>query len=515
MISNFAWCAILVGSLAVLSVGVHRFARAVFPLILCHNLIWAGALTLVGTDLITFKWASTFAWLTLAVGLVAFNVGAVAVSLILDRRRPRQQKPSRWFAQKPPYLMTRPLFYAALGIYVAAFLTYLLTIQIRFGIATLILDPVTIRKADGVSYLESVPLPARLLLYLGPLIFAMLAYKTSIDRPFNLAARLVGLVLIGLSMIALLQRSNLFVSILIVCALYISRTGQVRTAAPPTRSGFLGRISGRWNRFPYAARLAIGIAGLAVVALIAFQGVGGALRKTGQQALGTGAVSEPLAASGLTAPFQYYTAGTMAFLQLVDSNNHEWPPARIIGTQLNGNYNPQTFGASTFGLILREIPGAQHVDPINAFIDTGVQTNVYTWLEPYYRDFRMPGVLVGSAAFGMLLGWLFYRRNRSQTMYWIQAMCFSTVFLAPFATRLNSALIVSLIIYVAVFSLLTRWLAGRHGPDAGGLSISDDDPEVVAGMETYKRLNEATNVPEIPGHPFTLPVGERRVTGGE
>lgn len=46
-------------------------------------------------------------------------------------------------------------------------------------------------------------------------------------------------------------------------------------------------------------------------------------------------------------------------------------------------------------------------------------------------------------------------------------------------------------------------------------AADDDDPEVIAGMETYERLNETTGTLELRGRPFTMPVGQRRVAGEE
>ncbi|NEN04672.1 oligosaccharide repeat unit polymerase [Diaminobutyricibacter tongyongensis] len=452
MFPNLIWCAALVALLVALTFGVRAIGRPVLTVAVVHNAIWAGALALIGTNLIDYKTSSTLAWATLATGLVAFNAGAAIISMLLARGRPIRAR--GWLRTRPTYLTTRPLFFVALGLYAAAFLTYLVSLQLRFGLATILEHPSIIRRAGqhgGVSYLESMPLPARLLLYLGPVLFAILAYGPALDRPFKLPTRIVGLVVVAGTMAALLQRSNLFIAILLVCALYISRPYTERQVAPEnTRRGHLAAL---WARAPRPVRLVASVALLGIVALAAFQGVGGALGKSGQQAIWSGAVSQPLERTGLTAPFQYYTAGTVAFLQMVDAT--EVQPRKDYDPE------PQTWGASTFGLVLKAVPGVPHVDPISPFIDTGVMTNVYTWLAPYYQDLRLGGVLIGSLLYAMLAGWLFIRRNESQTMFWIQAALLATVFLAPFATRLNSALVVTMIVYVAALSLATRWLASR------------------------------------------------------
>lgn len=448
---NPVWCLLLLVLLAGMTVAVrYRFSR-VLLIVVCHNVIWAGALLLIGTNLIAYKEASVWAWLTLALGLAGFNVGAMAVCWLTERRRMHTEPASD--SPASTHLMNRWTLLVVAVVYAGAFGSYLLTIQLRFGILTLIADPKMIRGAHGESYLESVPFIARILLYLGPLLFVVLGYKAAVDKPLKLWVRAVGMVLLALSMLALLQRTNLFMAVLWLCAVLITqplaaseRSISVRAPAGGLRARWLG-LSGPWRIGP--ALVAFGLVGL-----IAFQVVGGALDKTGQEALRSGVVSAPLAKSGLVSPFQYYTSGTMGFLQLVDSNNHAWPPERIQGSILVGDYNPQTWGASTFGAVLKAIPGTPSVDPISPFIDTGVLTNVYTWLEPFYRDFRAYGVLVGSLLLGGVIALLFLRRRRSAMMFWLQSVFLSTVFLAPFITKINNTLFLSELVYLAVLAMV-------------------------------------------------------------
>lgn len=462
MITNLAGCLILLAALAALSVLVYRFARRVFLLVLCHNVVWAGALALIATNLIAYRTATAIAWVTLGTGLVAFNLGAWAISVVLGRRgeRPPSARRAAWIGTSPTFATTRPIFYAALGLYAVGFLVYLASIHARFGITTLLFHPAAIRGAHGESYLESVPLPARLLLYLGPLLFVFLVYRPAVDRPFPVLVRAVGAIALAASMLALLQRTNIFIAILLWVAALVSQRWTAHSEEVPAD----GRrtIRQRWNVLPVGWRVTGGIVALGVVGLVVFQGVGGALNKTGQESLRSGAVAGALATSGLTAPFQYYTAGTMAFLQLAGSDNHESPPERVRGTFVMGDWNPQTWGASTFSSVLKVLPGVSHVDPISPFIDTGVPTNVFTWLEPFYRDFRLPGVLIATALMGAGFGWLFIRRFSSQTVFWIGCVCITTVFLAPFVTRINSTLVISLIIYAAAITLASRWTTHRR-----------------------------------------------------
>jgi oligosaccharide repeat unit polymerase len=147
-----------------------------------------------------------------------------------------------------------------------------------------------------------------------------------------------------------------------------------------------------------------------------------------------------------------------------------------------GNYNPQTWGASTFAPILKAIPGARPWDAIDPFINTAVLTNVYTWLEPYYRDFRLPGVIIATLALGFLIAWLYQRRRRSPRVLWIQSAFLSTVFLAPFATKINDTLF--LFELIVVLLLTVRWPKG--GVNAwinGRLRRRDADPATPARSE--------------------------------
>lgn len=476
MMSNPLWCLLLIAALAVLSVAVFRFARGVFLLVLCHNLVWGGALALIATNQIRYRPAATDAWLTLLAGIVAFNLGAGAIALVLARRRERAPRGTSagWLPTATTFAVTRPIFYAALAAYALGFGAYLVNIQLRFGIVTLLRHPAVIRGASGESYLESVPLPARLLLYLAPLLFVFVVFRPAIDRPFPVPVRVVLAVVLGGTMLALLQRTNILVAMLLWVAALLSQRWSPATRT--TQAGDKRGLRERLASIPAVWRVVGGIAALGIVSLAVFQGLGGALDKTGQESLRSGAVAPALAHSGLTAPFQYYTAGTMAFLQLAGSHNYEAPPQRVRGVYVVGDWNPQTWGGSTFSSILKLIPGAPHVDTISPFINTGVPTNVFTWLEPFYRDFRLTGVIVATLLMGAGFGWLFLRRFRSQTVFWISCVCMTTVFLAPFVARINSTLVISLVLYAAVLTLLTRWVRRRADQRTGSAASRQSGP---------------------------------------
>jgi hypothetical protein len=471
VLPNIVWAAIVVAALAALTLASWRLNRAAFLIVVCHNAVWAGALVLIGTNLITYKESSWVAWLTLVAGLVAFNVGAWIARRPLGRLIHSQREVStRVEATSNGALVSRRTLLVLVVIYALAFGAYMINIAVRFGLFTLITDPGAIRGFKGISYLASVPFPIRVFLYVGPLLFVIFGYKAAMEKPLPLWLRAVAMIVLAVTMIALLQRTNLFMGVLWLLAILISQPRNNLAPAMPGPNNDVDGASRRRQIVRRRGRIVLGVVGCLVIAFVAFQGIGGALHKTGQQALSTGAVSAPLAGSGLTSPFTYYTAGSIAFLQLVDSDNYKWPPVRTSGEMTFGDYNPQTWGASTFAPVLKTVPGARPWDSTDPFVDTGVLTNVYTWLEPYYRDFRLPGVIVAMLLLGFFIAWLYQRRAKSPRVLWIQSAFLSTVFLATFATKINNTLFLSELVLVLLLTVgrpkgtVGTWIIARLKP---------------------------------------------------
>lgn len=442
--SNTAWTLILVAVLVAASAYSWFFHRQRFLVIACHNVVWIGALMLIGSELIHYKESATGSWLMLAAGLVVFNIG-VWLSTWIDRFRKRAM--GDFHGPVPAarvMIVTRRTLWLMFAVYAIGFASYLINIQVRFGLDKLIFDPAPIR-AEG-TYLESVPLPLRLLLYLAPLLFAIVGVKDAVDVPLPLALRVSLMVALAASMLTLLQRTNIFMAILLLVAVLLTR-GLVRKNERSEAGG------GRRQLVRLVAIIAI----FGVVALGAFQAIAVSLGKNGEQALSTGAVSPQLAQSGLTSPVVYYTAGTVALLQLMQSTNPDWPPEHVVGQpDVVGDYNPQTWGVVTFAPIVKLLP---FVEPwsSDAYMDTGVATNVYTWLSPFYRDFRLAGLIVGPLLLGWIAGTLFARRFLSTRVFWTQAVVFSVIFMAPFAAKYNDTLVLCELIFIVVLTL--RWPA--------------------------------------------------------
>ncbi len=443
MVPNALAALVLVPVLLGLAALVQRLEpKGALPVIV-HNLLWALTILLVGSDLIEYRQASVGAWGTLFVGLLFFNVGAV-VGAAFARQRSRSLPLFDIEDRAPAGLITVRGLLVLLGLYGVGFTVYLYVIHTRFGLLTLITNPTVIRAAPE-SYLASVPLWARLLLYIGPMLFALLLLRGGIIGELKLTTKVLLLAGLALSMVALLQRTNLFIgamwgvaALLMSPPRWLARTSvDLGGAAPATRG----------RRLPAVGALALVTVGL----LLAFQVIGGALGKSGNSSDGSGQVSPILQSTGTTAPFRYLTTGVPAFLLLTESTNDSWPPTDI-GRVVYGDYNPQTWGAATFEPIVSLVPGMRPWNPVNAFVDVGVLTNVFTWLEPFYRDFRVPGVAVGALLLGILITYLHATRHWSPRRFWIAALFLSTVFLSTFVTKINSTPYLFAIILVTLVS---------------------------------------------------------------
>lgn len=450
--SNTFWAVILVTLLVAMTIYAAIYHRRTFLISATHNIVWAGAIMLVGSDLIHYKTSSMMAWLTLTAGLVAFNVGTWAIQWFEHTRRTPRLESTPTPTPTGIALVSRTGLIVLFALYGIGFGIYVANVSSRFGFMTLLTNPTSIRGFVGESYLASVPLAARILLYLGPVIFGLLGIKGASTQPIRLPWRILMMALLAVTMLAMLQRTNIIMAILLLLAALLSQRSRSRTAGAPAAPG--SSDVGRFAKFR-ASRWGTPLVILAfvVTAGVSFQVVGGALGKTGQQALSTGAVTQQLADSKLTSPFVYYTGGTVAFLQLTDSKNHNWPPTHKDGVDTFGAFNPQTWGATTFAPVLKAIPGARPFPSIEPFIDVGISTNVFTWLDSFYRDFRLPGVIIAMLFSGLLIGGLYAKRFRSPRFFWLQAVLLSSVFLAPFVGKLNDTLFLTEIALVIALSL--------------------------------------------------------------
>lgn len=422
-------------------------------IVVLHNGIWAVALLLVATDLIRYDEASPSAWAVLTTALVTFNVGVVLGQLFRFKPRSALTDPSNFHQSKPSLaIMDRRTFAVLMALYIAAFPAYFFVQWRRVGDISLLLDLSALRNIDGVSNLEATPVAIRALFYLGPILFAVLAFREGMRNPLPVAVRIAGALLVLGTMLALLQRTNLFLSVLVWLSLLATKHFASRSAAEAPVGG--GTTMTKSRLLSPVKLVAIGV--VAVLLMFgAFQALAVALDKNGSQALRSGNVSPLLESSGLTSVFTYFTGGIPAFLQLVDSNDTSRPV--VSDRPAAGEFNPLLLGSSTFGPVLRVVPGLDQWNPIEPFIDMGIAINVYTWNGPIYRDFRVVGVGLAMLLTGALLSFLHAERYRSARIYWMQALLLSGVFLSTFLSVIQWGNIV-IFFYVAVFALtLRRW----------------------------------------------------------
>jgi hypothetical protein len=186
-----------------------------------------------------------------------------------------------------------------------------------------------------------------------------------------------------------------------------------------------------------------------LVALVVFQGIALMLGKTGTSNPHVRYAVDPVMRdSSLTGVLHYAGGGIPAFGLLVESRNEAWPPAKGFG-DLYGDYNPQTWGAATLGAPLDMVPGAPQWREIAPFVRLPAPTNVYTWLEPWYRDFRIPGAIAGSLVVGCLAGF-FTRRTLRPAQLLLGGLVVGVTGLAVFVNRLTSTMTLVLVLALGV-----------------------------------------------------------------
>lgn len=442
LMPNSVWAIFISAILAVFIVIGRVVNRDGSRVLFYHNIVWISALLLLATNLIAYDEGSPTAWLVLLCGLLSFNVASL---LAFAPSRSATLSFTNLQTQSTP-LVSRSFLFTATAIYFVAFSVYIYSLSTFYGLDTLLTNPGSLRamSLDGESYLSRTPFLARLGLNLGPVLLVVFAVPKSVSVPLAPALRAVMVVVLGLTMLAMLQRTNLFMAILWYVACFIS-SRRAKSSGPGVepRRRVLDPIELKRRR-RFATAMVVG----PLILFLSFQFVGGALGKKGQQALSSGRVNSGLAASGLTDIYGYTTSGVPAFLKLVDSQNTRSPAEPVPGQMIVGDYNPQTYGMATFSPLLERIPGIPHWNPIAPFIDIGVLTNVFTWFELPYRDFRLIGVGVYGFLGGFLTSRLFVMRFRSSRIFWIQSAFFSTVFLSIFVAKTSTAIFWTGIIFV-------------------------------------------------------------------
>ena len=444
MIASSNPLALTVGALLALVTlaGVAR-GRNLAPIL--HNASWSGALIIVGSGLIPYPPLSFHAWLLILGSIILFN--AVLATRGADKRA---KTPSQIHAppgERSSSFISLSIYRLIVAAYVFGLCVYLSSIASSFGLQALLSDAGSIRQDTSVRYLEAFPIYGKLPFYLGPLAFILTVFPDYVRRtnePSRFMRLAFSLALLA-SQAVVLQRTNIF-----VCLVWLAGVLLIRYEGPST---------GATDSLP--RRRLLRLASLGVAALIAFQGIAMAVGKTGtDNAQVNSNVSESLQNNPATSILLYWSSGIPALDVLIHSTNSEWPPENSGGAAPYGDWNPQTYGLATAGGASKLIPGVREWNSIAPFVRVPVPTNVYTWMEPWYRDYREAGVLVGTALIALIVRISADRAQRSPRAQCLAGLLIGLTALAPFINRYMT--VMSLVLYAAI------WVGGRWSGSGRG-----------------------------------------------
>jgi oligosaccharide repeat unit polymerase len=413
--------------LLIVTVMMLRSRRRALLICVPHNAAWIIALVIVSSGLMNYSPTSAYAWLLIILAIVAFNGG---LFLSAPDRKISDRTTSSTLISMRTYEGLLALF--ALGV-----LTYLKTISDHYGLLTLFTNPNSIRATTNPSYLEAFPLYGKVLFYLGPLCLVLTLFPKFVIglQRWPRWARLGTVAAIVLLQALSLQRTNIFMGLGWAVGLFLLEW----------RSGSASRSRADFRR------MTISLVAVGAVGLVAFQGIAVFTGKTGlENPAVTSAVSPAMRHSPFLGLLHYTSSGLPAFGHLVDSKDVSWPSG-----QYYGENNPQTWGLATFSAPLKLVPGIRHWNDISPFVRLPVPTNVFTSLEPWYRDFRWPGILLGPLAAGLALGFFSRKGATSPRALLTAGLLLGATCLTTFV---NFYLTVSsLVLYASIFLLGRDW----------------------------------------------------------
>lgn len=432
----------------------------VFPLTI-HNLIWFGAFLLIGMPLLYYDQISLSGWLYLSLGVASFNAGFILVMVIqsgLRKTKPRRQpgiivspgigsagyRPVQGqILHMPKLFRAQWPFWVLFALYWLCILVYLATIAANYGLDVFISNPERIRGDQSQSYMALVPIWARAFLYLEPLLFVSLLLPAYSGVKGPTAIRWLLALLVAGGTLLMLQRTILFTGLLWLIAAMLFDRGRIslayvrRTLGDSILVRQIAKSRARsWTFIALSAAMAFG----------GFQLVGASLGKDGSDLERMQLVNPTISALNLTSPVFYATSGVVAFGHLTESTNAAWPPENAETRVILGDFNPITLGTATLGRYLDVFTDLRTWPNLSPFASIPMATNVYTWNEHFYRDFRAVGIAIGMFFFAGLLAWLFNLSHHTATTYFVGSLLFSMVFLATFSPRfLNTVYVVQLV----------------------------------------------------------------------
>lgn len=435
----------IIALLVLLSALSFRLSKQTCLPIFIHNSLWVVALILISTDLIRYSQSSVQAWFVLGLALLLFNFAGIAAQLLITNKYKRINK-YRFIQIDQVAIIKWSLLRIFLMIYLFGFLVYLVSVAIRYGPFTLFIDPTSIRlPSDEGSYLDTVPLFARLILSTGPVLFMLVGSPFAIFNPPAKKWRFVILGLLALSMLLLLQRTNLFMALIWLLTSFLSyKFFQLQLSKEsPKNKAVSSNISKKKSPiFIFAFSI--------ITALLVFQGIALVLGKTGGN-FPENVVNPALEKSGLISLFTYSSGGTIAFLQLQDAPENSW-----VGSEVDGAFKNKTHGAALALPILKVFPIAKPWPQISPYINVPFEINVYTWFEPFYRDFREIGVWVGSIILGFGIVISFGLKSRHLWLYWLQTGFLLALFFSPFVYKFYDTIFISGAILLVTLALIQQ-----------------------------------------------------------
>ncbi|WP_322779114.1 O-antigen polymerase [Frankia sp. Cas4] len=385
-----------------------------------HNLVWIAALLIFAAGLIQYNHLSLHAWMLLVAGLAGANLpallppGPAVAGTNIHSTKPAT-KP--W----PGCTLILPALFAI------GFVCYLQAISGTYGIGRILSDPAFIRSRQGSDqFVDSFPLYARLLYFLGPFVFFCYANPKISGIRAPRTVRWIVIISVSAALLMSLGRTLPFV------ALAWHSTAALLTSRQ--------KVDNRTSR---KRRLAIPLISV-IAALAAFQYIGSQLGKLGSAdaRYQSYVTSTSLQGSPWTSLIVYATSGIPAFGSLVDD-----PTSHL------------EYGRQTASPLLKIVPITTAGKEVSQFVNVPFPTNVYTWFEPYYRDFGDVGVVVFSLLIGFALTHTADRASEGPIQLSAAALLIGLSAWAPFVNKYVSSFTLEYLVILVIIHRSRKQLA--------------------------------------------------------
>lgn len=405
--------------------------------LLFHNLAWMVALLVYASNLVHFSGLPVEAWAVVVGAISAFNVGTV---IMLGPRSDHLVKDAVYVPG-----VVRGCKYGFPLAFAVGVAFYLYAVATTFGLHSLLQSASQVRSGQGGSdFVNSFFLPARLLYFLGPIVFVTYAYPKAfgfhVRRPVQIGVLLMTI----LALLASLSRTLIFVALAWTAAsALLLAEGRLRDRFPwlPTK------------RRAFAA---------GVLALGAFQLVAVVTGKSGAE--------DPRIQPYLSSTVKG-SAGVSVLLYIAG-------PLPAFGDLVRGDsqtaYPPGNYGLATTATLEKFVPGWRAA-PAGPFASVPFPDNTYTWLEPFQRDFGFAGDIGFPFLFGLGTGAVLRRRIEGPYRLLVGGLLAGLAVWAPFLNQYISTFTLEYLALIGLlFALSRRRAAGQVSPSS--LAIGTKNP---------------------------------------